>query len=56
MQSVAQNPTETLSIAEKIVCDKIRSHILTCMPNEGTEVNPAVIERRIHIEELGGKV
>jgi len=56
MHSVAQNPTKTLSKAEKILCDKVRSHILTTMGNEGTEVNPAEVDRRIRIEELSGKV
>jgi hypothetical protein len=56
VHSVAQNPTETLSKAEKILRDKIRSHILTTMANEGTEVDPAEVDRRIRIEELSGKV
>jgi hypothetical protein len=56
LHSVAQNPTETLSKAEKILRDKIRSHILTTMANEGTEVDPAEVDRRIRIEELSGKV
>jgi hypothetical protein len=56
VHSVAQNPAETLSKAEKIFHDKIRSHILTAMANEGTEVDPAEVNRRIRIEELSGKV
>ena len=56
MHSVAQNPTETLSKAEKKLRDKIRSHILTTMANEGTEVDSAEVDRRIRIEELSGKV
>jgi hypothetical protein len=56
VHSVAQNPTETLSKAEKIVCNKIRSQILTTMAKEGTKVDPAEVDRRIRIEELSGKV
>ncbi|KAF8537907.1 hypothetical protein BDD12DRAFT_886781 [Trichophaea hybrida] len=51
VHSVAQNPTETLSKAEKKLRDKIRSHIFTTMANEGTEVDPAEVDRRIRIEE-----
>jgi hypothetical protein len=56
VHSVAQNPTETLSKAEKILRDKITSHIITTIANEGTEVDPAEVARRIRIEELRGKV
>jgi len=56
MHSVAQNPTETFSKAEKIFHDTIKSHILTTMPNEGTEVDPAKVDRPICIEEFSGKV
>jgi len=56
VHSVAQNPTETLSKAEKILRDKITSHILTTMANEGTEVDPAEVDKRIPFEELSGKV
>jgi len=54
--SVAQNSTETLSKAEIILRNKIGSHILTTMANEGTEVDPAEVDRRICIEELSGNV
>jgi hypothetical protein len=56
MHSVAQNPTETLRKAEKILRNKIRSHILTTMTNEGTEVDSAEVDRRIRIEELSGNI
>jgi hypothetical protein len=56
MHSVAQNSTETLSKAEKILHDKIRSHILTTVANDGTEVDPAEVDRHIRIKELSGKV
>jgi hypothetical protein len=56
VHSVAQTPTETLSKAEKIPHDKIRSHILTTMANEGTEVDPTEVDTRFRIEELRGKV
>jgi len=56
VHSVAQNPTEILSQAEKIFRNKIRSHILTTTVNQGTEVNHPKVDRRIRIEELSGKV
>jgi hypothetical protein len=56
MHTVAQYPTETLSSTQKILRDKIRSHFLTTMANETTEVNPAERDRPILIEELSGKV
>jgi len=55
MLSVAQTPTETVRKAEKILRDKIESHILTTMPNEATEVDPAEVDRLIRIEEFSGK-
>jgi len=56
MHSVAQNPTETLSKAEKSLCNKIRSHIHTTGANEGTEINSAEIDWPICIDKLSRTV
>ena len=55
MHSVAQNPTKTLSKAEKILPNKIKSHILTTIADDGTDFDHAEVDRHIRIEELRGK-
>jgi len=56
VHSVVQHPSETLSEGEKILRNKIWPHILTTKADEGTQVDPTEIDRRICIAELSGKV